>query len=117
MQPRGSRHPFAGGPRPPGAALLPEQETALRAIEDAIGRRDATPLLLDGATGAGKTAVYAAAIATSLARGGTALVLVPEIPQALPLVGRRRHALGADVALLHTGLSEGERADEWRRIR
>ena len=116
-RPLAGRSPGRSGARPPGASLLPEQETALRAIEDAIGRRDATPLLLDGATGAGKTAVYAMAIATSLARGGTALVLVPEIPQALPLVDRLRHDLGADVALLHSGLSEGERADEWRRIR
>ena len=116
-RPLAGRPPGPRGARPRGVSLLPEQATAVRAIDDAIERRDPTPLLLDGATGSGKTAVYVAAIAAALASGGTALVLVPEIPQALPLVDRLRHDLGADVALLHSGLSAGERADEWRRIR
>ena len=79
--------------------------------------RDPTPLLLDGPTGAGKTAVYAEAIAASLAAGRPALVLVPEIALALPLVDRLRADLGAEVAVVHSGLGEGERADAWRRIR
>jgi primosomal protein N' (replication factor Y) len=115
--PLAGRSPGRRGARPSGAALLPEQAEALRVVEAAIAARDATPILLDGATGAGKTAVYAEAIATTLAEGGSALVLVPEIPQAMPLVDRLRHDLGASVALVHSGLSAGERADEWRRIR
>jgi primosomal protein N' (replication factor Y) len=115
--PLAGRSPGRRGARPPGVTLLPEQAEALRVVEAAIQGRDATPILLDGATGAGKTAVYAEAIATALADGGSALVLVPEIPQAMPLVDRLRHDLGASVALLHSGLSSGERADEWRRIR
>lgn len=117
------RRPLAGRPagrrgaRPAGAALLPEQQAAFEVVEQAIEEHDPTPILLDGATGAGKTAIYAAAIGEALGRGGTALVLVPEIPQAIPLVDRLRNELAADVALLHSGLSEGERADEWRRIR
>ncbi len=86
-------------------------------IADAIDRRDARPLLLDGVTGGGKTAVYVEAIAASLAAGRPALVLVPEIALALPLVDRLRADLDARVALVHSGLGDGERADEWRRIR
>src|SRR5439155_2896 len=115
--PRAGRPPGRRGARPPGAQLLPEQSEALAAVETAIETRDTTPTLLDGTTGAGKTAVYASAIASALEAGGSALVLVPEIPQAMPLVDRLRHDLGAEVALLHSGLSTGERADEWRRIR
>ena len=65
----------------------------------------------------GKTAVYAAAIDAALAAGRDALVLVPEIALALPLVDRLRHDLGIEPVLLHSGLSDGERADEWRRLR
>ena len=115
--PLAGRPPGRRGARPPGAQLLPEQSEALAAVETAIETRDTTPTLLDGTTGAGKTAVYASAIASALEAGGSALVLVPEIPQAMPLVDRLRHDLGAEVALLHSGLSAGERADEWRRIR
>ena len=75
------------------------------------------PLLLDGVTGGGKTAIYVEAIAASLEAGRPALVLVPEIAMALPLVDRLRADLDARVALVHSGLGDGERADEWRRIR
>ena len=68
-------------------------------------------------TGGGKTAIYVEAIAASLERGRPALVLVPEIALALPLVDRLRADLDARVALVHSGLGDGERADEWRRIR
>ena len=86
-------------------------------IVAAIAARDPTPLLVDGPTGSGRTAVYAAAIAAALDGGRPALVLVPEIALALPLVDRLRADLGAEVAILHSGLGEGERADAWRRIR
>ena len=68
-------------------------------------------------TGGGKTAVYVEAIATSLEAGRPVLVLVPEIALATPLVDRLRADLDADIALVHSGLGDGERADEWRRIR
>jgi primosomal protein N' (replication factor Y) len=83
----------------------------------AMADRDATPLLLEGVTGGGKTAVYTEAIAMALEAGRRALVLVPEISLALPLVDRLRADLDARVALVHSGLGDGERADEWRRIR
>jgi primosomal protein N' (replication factor Y) len=105
------------GTRPEGAALTAPQQEALNAILTAVAARDATPLLLEGVTGAGKTAVYAEAIAETIAAGRPALVLVPEIALAMPLVDRLRADLEAEIAILHSGLGEGERADEWRRIR
>ncbi len=107
----------ARGSRPRDSTLSPAQAAAVAAVVGAIAARDATPLLLDGPTGAGKTAVYTEAIAASLASGRPALVLVPEIALALPLVDRLRADLGAEVAVVHSGLGEGERADAWRRIR
>ena len=105
------------GGRPPAASLSPEQAEAVARALDAIARRDARPLLLDGVTGGGKTAIYVEAIAASLEAGRPALVLVPEISMAMPLVDRLRSDLDVRVALVHSGLGEGERADEWRRIR
>ncbi|MEA2578581.1 MAG: hypothetical protein QOD78_2169, partial [Chloroflexota bacterium] len=93
------------------------QSAAVDHIVHAIAERDPRPLLLDGVTGGGKTAIYVDAIAASLAAGRPALVLVPEIALALPLVDRLRADLDARVALVHSGLGDGERADEWRRIR
>ena len=105
------------GGRPPSSDLLPAQADAVERVVAAIVARDPRPLLLDGVTGGGKTAIYVEAIAASLEAGRPALVLVPEIALALPLVDRLRADLDARVALLHSGLGDGERADEWRRIR
>jgi primosomal protein N' (replication factor Y) (superfamily II helicase) len=116
-RPLASRAPGKRGGRPQDSALTAAQQTALQTIEGALERRDPTPILLDGVTGAGKTAIYIEAIAASLDRGRPALLLVPEIALALPLVDRLRADLDARVALVHSGLGVGERADEWRRIR
>jgi primosomal protein N' (replication factor Y) len=105
------------GTRPEGSSLTGPQQAALDVIVAAARDRDATPLLLEGVTGAGKTAVYAGAIAETISAGRPALVLVPEIALAMPLVDRLRVELEAEIAILHSGLGEGERADEWRRIR
>ena len=105
------------GARPAGSDLTTTQAAALRMVRAAITARDPMPLLVDGPTGSGRTAVYAEAIAATLDAGRPALVLVPEIALALPLVDRLRAELGAEVAILHSGLGEGERADAWRRIR
>ena len=104
----------AGRRRPSCRRPRPRPSSAIRA---AIAAGDPTPLLLDGVTGGGKTAVYVEAIATALEAGRPALVLVPEIALALPLVDRLRADLDVRVALVHSGLGDGERADEWRRIR
>jgi hypothetical protein len=107
------REELRGG-RPATSDLLPAQAEAVGLVVAAIRARDPRPLLLDGVTGGGKTAIYVEAIVESLERGRPALLLVPEIALALPLVDRLRADLDARVALLHSGLGEGERADEWR---
>ncbi len=117
------RRPLAARPagrrggKPPDAALSPEQAAAVDAVRAAIAARDPTPLLLEGVTGGGKTAVYVEAIVAALEAGRAVLVLVPEIALATPLVDRLRADLDVDLALVHSGLGDGERADEWRRIR
>src|SRR6266550_868978 len=115
--PLASRPVGLRGGRPPGAPLTGPQGEAVAAATAAITAGDPTPLLLDGVTGGGKTAIYVEAIAASLELGRRALVLVPEIAMAMPLVDRLRADLAARVALVHSGLGDGERADEWRRIR
>jgi len=118
-----SRQPLAGrvggprGSRPAGSALSDEQSDAVHRVEAAAAAGGSAVILLDGVTGAGKTAIYADLLARTLDRGRPGLVLVPEIALALPLVDRLRADLGARVALVHSGLGDGERADEWRRIR
>jgi len=105
------------GARPAGSELSQAQAFAVETIARAILQREATPILLDGVTGSGKTAIYVEALSASLAAGRPALVLVPEIALAMPLIDRIRADLAASIAILHSALGEGERADEWRRIR
>jgi primosomal protein N' (replication factor Y) len=116
-RPLGARAPGLRGGRPRAAELSAEQADAVARAMRAIDARDSRPLLLDGVTGGGKTAIYVEAIASSLEAGRPALVLVPEISMAMPLVDRLRSDLDVRVALVHSGLGDGERADEWRRIR
>ncbi|HYL40737.1 MAG TPA: primosomal protein N', partial [Candidatus Binatus sp.] len=116
-RPLAARPAATRGSRPAAAGLTPEQAAALDAIAEAAAGRDLRPLLLDGVTGGGKTAIYSEALRASLDAGRPGLVLVPEIALALPLIDRLRSDLGARVAVLHSGLGDGERADEWRRIR
>ena len=116
-RPLAGRPPGLRGGRPPMTDLSRAQAMAVEAIVTALGADDPPPLLLDGVTGGGKTAVYIEAITASLVLGRPALLLVPEIAMALPLVDRIRADLDVRVALVHSGLGDGERADEWRRIR
>jgi primosomal protein N' (replication factor Y) len=117
------RRPLAGraaggrGSRPAGSELSPEQAAAIELVDSAGAAPQPATVLLDGVTGAGKTAIYAELLARTLDRGRPGLLLVPEIALALPIVDRLRADLGARVALVHSGLGDGERADEWRRIR
>ena len=115
--PLGARPAGTRGGRPPSAELTAPQAEAVGLIRAALDGRDPTPLLLDGVTGGGKTTVYVEAIAACLAAGRPALVLVPEIALAVPLVDRLRADLDARVALVHSAVGAGERTDEWRRIR
>lgn len=90
------------------------QREAVDRIHGAIGQPE--PFLLHGVTGSGKTEVYLQAIAPVLASGQSALVLVPEIGLTPQLTDRFRARFGAMVAVYHSGLSEGERYDTWRRM-
>lgn len=116
-RPLADRPASTRGARPAGAALTTEQRAALDVVLRALAARDTTPTLLDGVTGGGKTAIYVEAIASSLAAGRPAMLLVPEIALATPVVDRLRADLAARIAVLHSGLGEGERVDEWRRVR
>jgi primosomal protein N' (replication factor Y) (superfamily II helicase) len=91
--------------------LTPEQEVALAAV-----RRGGSHLL-HGVTGSGKTEVYLRACAETLAAGRGVIVLVPEIALTPQTVARFQARFGDTVALLHSALGEGERYDEWRRLR
>ncbi len=116
-QPLGARPVGVRGSRPAGSELSAEQAAAVADIETTAREGRHATFLLDGVTGGGKTAIYVELLAGSLARGRPGLVLVPEIALALPLVDRLRADLDARVAVLHSALGDGERADEWRRIR
>ena len=116
-RPLAARPAAVRGARPAGAALTADQAAALDVVRAAVDGRDPTPTLLDGVTGSGKTAIYVEAIEASLALGRPALLLVPEIALATPITDRLRAELAVRIAVVHSGLGEGERADEWRRIR
>lgn len=102
---------------PQGARLSADQAAVVARVTRLIEARQHAAILLDGATASGKTAVYEAAVTSALAVGRSAVLLVPEIALAVPLVDRLRHGLGVEPALMHSALSDGERADEWRRVR
>ncbi len=115
------RDPFSALPPEPDRPVEPsdEQSSALERIEQALVAGDFSPFLLHGVTGSGKTEVYLRAIDSALKRGKRALVLVPEIALTPQLVGRfRARFLPSDtaIAVLHSGLSDGERYDAWRSI-
>lgn len=94
------------------------QKSALDTIIAGLDRRQFNAFLLYGVTGSGKTEVYLQAISHALDRGLNALMLVPEIALTPQLTGRFQARFGgAELAILHSGLSDGERYDEWRRIR
>jgi primosomal protein N' (replication factor Y) len=100
--------------------LNDEQAVALAAVAEALlAPEKAKPILLHGVTGSGKTEIYLQAIQATLARGKTAIVLVPEIsltPQTVERFKSRFADTQEMVAVLHSHLSEGERHDEWHKI-
>ncbi len=96
--------------------LTPAQRKVLARLDAALGDGGGT-FLLHGVTGSGKTLVYIELIRRVLGRGGGAVVLVPEIALTPQTVARFRQAFGDSVAVLHSGLSDGERFDAWRQLR
>ncbi len=93
-----------------------EQAHALHSIVPAIEQRRYAAFLLHGVTGSGKTEVYLRSIATALRIGRGAIMLVPEIALTPQFISVFLARFGNDIAQIHSGLSQGERYDEWRRI-
>lgn len=104
-----------------GRNVLPSKPLNLNSMQrtalDVIIGRATSPVLLHGVTGSGKTEVYLQSIAHELSYGRGAIVLVPEISLTPQTVRRFAGRFGGKVAVLHSALSDGERYDEWHRIR
>jgi primosomal protein N' (replication factor Y) len=100
--------------------LNPAQQQAVDQVVEALNSAAAfRAFLLHGVTGSGKTEVYLRTIAKTLALGRQALVLVPEIALTPQLVSRFRswfQEQDVKLAVLHSGLSDGERYDAWRQV-
>ncbi|MBD5431768.1 MAG: primosomal protein N' [Lactobacillus sp.] len=97
--------------------LNEDQKNALEKISVSIKNMEAKTYLLEGITGSGKTEVYLNAISETLEQGRNALMLVPEISLTPQMVRQVKARFGNGVAVLHSGLSDGESYDEWRKIR
>ena len=93
--------------------LSSEQSSAIETVE----KTGKTVTLLHGVTGSGKTEVYLRLINSTLKNGKTAIMLVPEIALTPQMLGQLRARFGDNVSIIHSGLSAGERYDEWLRLR
>ena len=111
------RVPDAQAPPEPPAVLTAEQTAAFDAIRALWDTGKPEAVLLQGVTGSGKTQVYLRLVQETLARGRTALVLVPEIVLTPQMMRRFSARFGSAVAMLHSGLRLTERYDQWKRIR
>jgi primosomal protein N' (replication factor Y) len=96
--------------------LAPDQKKAVAALVQAVKSGKFSPSLLHGVTASGKTEVYLAAAQAALARNRQVLVLLPEIALTHPVGLAFRRRFGERVTVLHSGLSEAARLDQWRRI-
>ena len=97
--------------------LTQDQQRAYDAICESIEERQQRTFLLHGVTGSGKTEVYLQTIERVLNHDRQAMMLVPEIALTPQMVLRFKKRFGDEVAVLHSGLSKGERYDEWQKIR
>jgi len=90
---------------------------AQRDAVDYIERSDKRVQLIHGVTGSGKTEIYLNLIADQLKKGRTAIFLVPEISLTPQMLSQLRTRFGGAAAIMHSGLSAGEKFDEWWRLR
>ena len=97
--------------------LNQQQKIAFNVLEDSLEKGAYRTFLLEGVTGSGKTEVYLHAVRAARNLGKSSLVLVPEISLTPQLVNRFRSRFGDLVAVLHSGMDDGERFDEWSRVR
>ncbi len=93
------------------------QLVALKKIEERIRANRFSGMLLHGVTGSGKTAVYLAAMRSVLEARRSAILLVPEIGLTPAVAADLHHVFGGEVAVLHSALSDQERAEQWHRIK
>ncbi|MCH7320881.1 primosomal protein N' [Solibacillus sp. MA9] len=96
--------------------LTDEQHEALTKIKQAMDDVRQETFLLHGVTGSGKTEIYLQAIQRAIADGKEAIVLVPEISLTPQMTERFKSRFGDEVAVMHSGLSVGEKYDEWRKV-
>ena len=108
------RDPFAGLSSPPPPELTTDQR---RIVDGILAVPPGAAVLIQGVTGSGKTLVYLEVLRSVVASGRGAILLVPEIALTPQTVARVRGVFGDQVAVLHSGLSDGERADAWRALR
>lgn len=94
-----------------------KQREVFEGLLSLMNRSEPECALLRGITGSGKTSVFIRLIHEAVKQGKAAMLLVPEISLTPQMVGKFRRLFGAQVAVLHSSLSLGERADEYRRIR
>jgi len=93
------------------------QTSALARLREAVAARKFSGMLLHGVTGSGKTAVYLAGMRSVLEAGRSAILLVPEIGLTPAVAADLHQIFGDEVAILHSALSDRERAEQWHRIK
>ena len=96
--------------------LTEEQAGVFATLKESVLSKQSDVFLLHGVTGSGKTEVYLQSIDVALSKGQEAIMLVPEISLTPQMVNRFKERFGNRVAVFHSGLSVGEKYDEWRRI-
>ncbi len=101
----------------PTFTFNPAQQSALNLIRQKVDARSFAGVLLHGVTGSGKTAIYLAAMRAVLDAGRSAILFGPEIGLTPAVAADLHQAFGEEVAILHSGLSDQERAEQWHRIK
>lgn len=97
--------------------LNDDQEGVLREVLPSLAVRRFSPYLLHGVTGSGKTEIYLRLMAAARERGGGVISLVPEISLTPQLIARVRGRFkGQEIAIIHSGISRSQRAEQWQRI-
>ena len=104
-------------PQLPQFELNPAQQSALARLREAVEAGKFAGMLLHGVTGSGKTAVYLAGMRAVLDAGRSAILLVPEIGLTPAVAADLHQTFGDEVAILHSALSDKERAEQWHRIK
>lgn len=107
---------YAAEKSPSEIILSEKQQEAFDTLSELMNENKPNCALLHGVTGSGKTSVFIKLIDEAIKKGRTALMLVPEISLTPQMVGSFRSLFGSTVAIIHSSLSMGQRADEYRRI-